>query len=122
MASPDSPYRTVEDYTIEILDGEMYIKGGPYNYDFKISRGHWDYKYYVTIYPGTSNEKLLSDAEIAQLLPDFGTTGELIVGLTHAVLGVPNEERPGVNPASLVLRARKTTTGTNIPLSSCALK
>lgn len=81
-------YAPAPDYTVEVRNGELYIKGGPDDYNFKIVNGQRDNQYYVIQDPDGAAVPLDSGS----LPPDvtIDNSDALTIGLIHATLGVPN--------------------------------
>ncbi|MCL2489069.1 MAG: hypothetical protein FWE80_10340, partial [Oscillospiraceae bacterium] len=101
------PYAQIPEYTIEVRNGELYVRGGPHAYDFKIVRGQRDDRYYVILQPDGAAIPVYDGPYPEDLLINHDDA--LQIGLIHATIGVPNQELPS---AKAVIRGEKTVTGT----------
>ena len=99
-------YDPAPDYILEIRNGELYVRGGPHHYNFKIVRGLRDNQYYMVLDPdGTAD---LVDNGV---YPDdvyLDQSDACTIGLIHLTLGVPNTPVPFV---TVNLNALKNTVG-----------
>lgn len=103
-------YAPIPDYTIELRSGELFVKGGPDNYNFKLVHGERDNSYYVISDPDGTAVPL--DAGSYPVDFTLDQNDALVVGLIHATFGVPNTPAEG---AEAVISGTKVVKGTAAP-------
>jgi|GEM_PF-3294687 len=108
---PSSYYQPIPDYILEVRNGELFIKGGPHNYDFKVVRGLRDMNYYVVLEPDGAATPVNPGAYPEGLTLQPGDAA--VIGLLRAILDVPNE--PGEGPQPFTIEGKKKVFGASAP-------